>query len=675
MLAPTLRRLDPLELHLALVTGAGLGLAVAFALRDGHDVLSQASASLWLFAAFVIVGELLPIRIPGRSDDEFTVSTSFAFALLLTAGAPAAVLVQVIGSLLGDRRQRKPLRVALFNASQYAIALTLSGLVLDRVAGIPAPEPPYFGPDAIPAVLLGALVFFGVNQTLAGTVQALAAGRGLSASLWPDLRCHAMTAATLLALAPLVVVAAGFSPALIPLLALPLWAVYRGGRQALLNEHQALHDWLTGLPNRALLRDRIQQGVLACRRDGQCGAVMLLDLDRFKDVNDNLGHRYGDLLLQQVGPRLRDAVRESDTVARLGGDEFAMLLPGVGEDAVAQVAAKIVEALERPFVVDGATIDVGASVGAACYPGHGDDVDTLLQHADTAMYLAKEAGSGWELYDRQHEGRRSGKLALAAELRRALERGELVLHYQPKADLHSGRVTSVEALVRWQHPARGVLGPMEFIPVAEQTGLIGPLTRWVLGEALGQCAAWRDQGLDLSVAVNLSARNLLDSRLPDDVAGMLGRNRLGAASLELEITEGAIMTDPVRARTVLERLSTMGIRLAIDDFGVGHSSLAYLGRLPVDEIKIDRSFVMGMGEDRGDAVIVRSTIDLGRNLGLEVVAEGVETNEAWEQLAKLGCDRAQGYFLTRPLPASDVACWIAEWHRGGSPVSSLAAAS
>jgi EAL domain-containing protein (putative c-di-GMP-specific phosphodiesterase class I) len=332
---------------------------------------------------------------------------------------------------------------------------------------------------------------------------------------------------------------------------------------------------------------------------------------------------------------------------------------------------KVVEALERPFEIDGVTIDIGASVGVARYPAHGEDVDTLLQRADVAMYLAKEAGSGWELYEARHDGHSRGRLALVGELRRALERNELELHYQPKVELAGGRLTGVEALMRWRHPVRGLVPPGEFIPLAEQTGLIRPLTRWALDEALGQIAAWRSQGLHLSVAVNLSARNLLDPDLPADVERTLVRRGLDASALELEITEGSLMSDPARAQEVLTRLRAIGIRLAIDDFGVGHSSLAYLGRLPVDDIKVDRSFVQGMADDPGDAAIVRSTIELGRSFGLGVVAEGVETPAAWKRLAEMGCDRAQGYLLSRPLPPAELPQWASGWRgRGGlAPVA------
>ena len=444
-------------------------------------------------------------------------------------------------------------------------------------------------------------------------------------------------------------------------------------RQAEENEYLALHDALTGLPNRTLFRDRVQQAILTAKREGASAAVLLMDLDRFKEINDTLGHHSGDVVLQGVGPRLRTLLRESDSVARLGGDEFAVLLPKVADAAAAvDVAARIRATLERPFDVSGLSLETDASIGIALYPDHGTDVDTLIQRADVAMYLAKDAHTGQEVYAAEQDAYSPARLTLLAELRRALDERELVVFYHPKADLQTGRVRGVEALARWQHPERGLLPPDEFIPLAEHTGLIRALTRYVLDEALRQCSRWRQDGLELAVAVNLSGRDLLDLQLPDDVVRLLEKWNLDPTCLELEITESTILGDPARAKTVLCRLSEMGVRLAIDDFGSGYTSLAYLKRLPVDELKIDKSFVMNMISDENDAVIVRSTIDLGRNLGLGVVAEGVESAEIWDELGALGCDVAQGYFLTRPIAADALTAWL---RTAAAAVPPLAAAS
>jgi diguanylate cyclase (GGDEF)-like protein len=429
--------------------------------------------------------------------------------------------------------------------------------------------------------------------------------------------------------------------------------------QAATNEHQALHDALTDLPNRTLFHDRVGQALAAARRDHLPVAVMIMDLDRFKEVNDTLGHASGDELLKQAGVRLRAALRESDTVARLGGDEFGVLLPKVVDSAAAvSVARKLRSALEEPFTIHGLALQIEASIGIALYPEHGDDVHSLLQRADVAMYEAKEHPAGCEVYARERDEYSPDRLTLLTELRRAIDHGELVLHYQPKAELRGGGIKGVEALVRWSHPTRGLVPPDEFIPLAQKTGVIVPLTFFVLNEAVRQARTWQLEGLDLCVGVNLSARNLLDVHLPDTVGELLARWEVPPSLLELEITESTILADPIRAMHVLSRLSGMGVRLAIDDFGTGYSSLAYLKRLPVDALKIDKSFVQGMESDENDAVIVRSTIDLGRNLGLQVVAEGVETAEAWRQLLVLGCDYAQGYYLSRPVPAAELAAWI-----------------
>jgi len=431
-------------------------------------------------------------------------------------------------------------------------------------------------------------------------------------------------------------------------------------RQAAASHHQALHDPLTGLPNRELFADRVGQAIRSADRQLRPAALLLLDLDRFKDVNDTLGHHHGDRLLGEVATRLTGVLRQVDTVARLGGDEFAVLLPEVDAAGAPAVAEKLRVALHQPLTLDGVGIDLDASIGIAVYPDHGGDAAELLQHADVAMYAAKQTHAGFVIYDASVDQHSPRRLALLGGLRRALERDELVLHYQPKADLRSGRVLGVEALVRWQHPEHGLLGPGEFIPLAERTGLIHPLTRWVLDAALRQAAEWRRAGHELSVAVNLSTRSLLDRDFPDQVADRLAAWGVPAGCLMLEVTESAVMADPALALEVLGRLHALGVGLALDDFGTGYSSMAYLKALPVDELKVDRSFVGHMASSNSDAVIVRSTIDLGHNLGLHVVAEGVETRDAWEELKALGCDTAQGYHLGRPMPAADVERWLGQ---------------
>jgi diguanylate cyclase (GGDEF)-like protein len=419
--------------------------------------------------------------------------------------------------------------------------------------------------------------------------------------------------------------------------------------------HQALHDALTGLPNRTLLHRRAARDL----RGDDPAAMLLIDLDRFKEVNDTLGHDYGDALLVDVAERLGAALRRGDTLARLGGDEFAVLVAGAPDRGVViELAGRLQEALRRPFALRGVAVELEASIGVALYPEHGDTIGRLLQRADVAMYDAKRHRRGVATYSADRDPYSADRLGLLAELRSAIERDELVLHYQPKICLATGELRGVEALVRWQHPTRGLLGPDAFVPLAERTGAVADLTRWVVGHALAQNRAWRERGIDLPVAVNLAAANIVDVTLPGAIGALLGRYEVPADRLVCEISEHTVMADPVRASAVLDGLRELGVGLSLDDFGTGHSSLSYLKRLPLDEVKIDRSFVAGMADDENDAVIVRSTIDLARNLGLRVVAEGVETAEIIDALSELRCDIAQGDHISRPLPADALDGWL-----------------
>ncbi len=429
-------------------------------------------------------------------------------------------------------------------------------------------------------------------------------------------------------------------------------------REARISE-LAYADPLTGLPNRALFNDRIGQAVRAAQRSKSQLAVLTMDLDRFKHVNDTLGHHMGDLLLREVAYRLHRALqRRTDTVARLGGDEFAVLLPTEGLDGARLVARKIIEVLSAPLTIEGHPVDVGASTGIAVYPVHGADADTLLRRADVAMYSAKRAGTGFEVYDPRHDQNTPARLSLLGELRQAVEHDELSLLFQPRISLGAKAAQSAEALVRWNHPERGVVLPELFVPFAEQTGYIKAVTRWVLNCVLWQCAAWRARGIELRVSVNISARDLHTPDFPRLLAELAGAHGLKPDAVSLEVTESAVMEDPAHALEILERLHAMGVRLAIDDFGTGYSSLAYLKRLPVDELKIDKSFVMGLVRDRDDAAIVRATIDLAHHMGLAVTAEGVEEASVLETLRRLGCDQAQGDYISPPVPVAALERWL-----------------
>jgi diguanylate cyclase (GGDEF)-like protein/PAS domain S-box-containing protein len=419
--------------------------------------------------------------------------------------------------------------------------------------------------------------------------------------------------------------------------------------------YQALHDPLTGLPNRTLLADRLDRALAASRRRGRSAGLLLMDLDRFKEINDTLGHKAGDQILEQVARRLQVVLRDSDTVARLGGDEFAIVVPDIdGVEEAELVTTKVLEVLDGPFELGGLALHVDASVGIAVAPAHGNDAALLLQRADVAMYRAKGLVSGYAVYAAEEDENRLQRLALMAELRAAVEDDQLALHYQPVVAGATGEVVGVEALVRWRHPERGVLPPGWFIPLAEQTGLIKPLTLWVLDAALRQVRRWRQEGIQTNVAVNLSARLLHDPDLLAHVSWSLSDAELEADVLDLEVTESAVMANPEGALEVITDLSRKGVRFTIDDFGTGYSSLGYLKRLPVHQIKIDRSFVVDMLDDESDASIVRSVIELAHGLGVLVVAEGVEDAATHDRLVSYGCDYLQGFFLGRPVVPAEI---------------------
>jgi diguanylate cyclase len=433
------------------------------------------------------------------------------------------------------------------------------------------------------------------------------------------------------------------------------------------NRILALTDDLTGLANRRAFYAHAEDRIAAAIGAGRSTVLLLIDLDRFKELNDTLGHAAGDDLLRQLAERLTRVMPASALLSRLGGDEFVVLMPaGSGADAARTAARRLREALEEPFELDGLRTSVRASVGAAIAPVHGADRATLLRHADIAMYSAKARRTDIEIYAPDEDEHSRERIALGGRLPDAMELDELVLHFQPKVELTTGRVTGVEALVRWRHPERGLLGPREFLPLAEQHGLMHRMTLHVLGLALRQQAAWRRGGVELQTAVNISAANLLDPRFPVDVADLVARHRAPAGSLVFELTEDTVMADPERALDALAQLGELGVGLALDDFGTGYSSLAQLKRLPVQELKIDRSFVLDMVADSDDAVIVRSTVELARNLGLRVVAEGVETAAAYEQLARYGCHAVQGYHVSGPLPAPQLVAWLRRWEAAGA---------
>lgn len=665
----TLTGKRPLHLYVAFVVTLGLTAFLVQFVRLS-DELSQ--PAFWMLAAFVVLSEVFPIRVQRASGavEEITTSTTFSFALLLLLGMAAAVVVQGTASLADDALRRKPSWKFLFNIAQYSVALTAAGMVFEAVAGGPD-SPPLVDSSNLVSILIAAGVFFIVNNALIDIAIALEEGRPVLSAFLTNLGFQAFTDAVLLGLAPIAAVTADTHVALVPLLVLPIVAVARGassslrnarladelGRQAREMRHQATHDTLTQLPNRSLFLDKLTHAV---ERDGAgtMVAVLLMDLDRFKEINDTLGHHNGDVLLQQVGARLCEEVGSNITVARMGGDEFALLVQPDSLSQAVSVAERVMDCFQRPFVLNDLPVEAAVSIGMAFYPEHGTNANVLVQRADVAMYHAKGARTGFAVYVPEDDPYSLARLSLVPELREAVKTGELTLHYQPKVALQTGHVHGVEALLRWKHPRLGSVGPDRFIPLAERTGLIKQITLFVLDESMRQAHEWRNDGIEIDVAINLSAYSLHDLTLTNDIGYMLTKWKVPAGSVELEITESALMSDPVRAAATLHELTDMGLKVAIDDFGTGYSSLSRLRELPVSTIKIDKSFTLGLPRSEDDAAIVRSTIDLAHNLGLAAVAEGVESETVWRRLLELGCDFVQGNHVSRPLPAEVLTAWI-----------------
>jgi diguanylate cyclase (GGDEF)-like protein len=642
------------------VSVIGLCLLAVIAVTRAAGVLEHADALFALFALAILIAELFPVDLP---DDrgQVSFSTSFAFALLLTDGVAAVVLVHALALALADALRRRPVERLVFNVAQYAISWAVAGGLLVALTGdLPDREGlQYLDARWIPALVGSAVAFLLVNTALASAPPAFTHGVNPLRAMRVDLGFHAWSTVVLVALVPVILAASQYSLWLLPLLGIPLVAIQLGSRQAVINEQLARTDALTGLPNRVHLTRSLREALRrADHASGRVG-VLIVGLDRFKELNETLGHTRGDLVLQEAGRRLAALARPGEVVARLGGDEFALILGPVDRrEGCVRVAEAVIARLREPAEVSGVALDIGASVGIACFPDHGRSVDALLRHADVALDKAKTSRRDWVVYQHDFDEHSLERLAILGELRRGIDRGELLLHFQPQIELATGTLRGVEALVRWRHPERGLLAPQEFIALAEHTGLIRPLTLWVVQAALNQADDWRAAGLDLPVAVNLSVRSITQE-LPADLSRILHR-REREASLELEITETVGMEDADEALAVLGELTRLGIRLSVDDYGTGFSSLAYLKRLPVSALKIDRSFVTEMDHDESDHAIVRSTIDLARHLGMEVVAEGVETEQAFEELRQLGCHLAQGFLISPPLPSHALEKWLAE---------------
>ncbi len=612
-----------------------------------------------LFAG-VMLCELMPVKIPRRGgDEEITLSTSFSMALMLAGGLAPALIAQLAASGVQDRVAGKPWWRVRFNIGQYTLAMAGAWTVMRILSAAPHVGTAHpFSSSDLPGMIVAAGIFFWVNTTVVGTAVSLYQGVPTGQYFSNDPLFVLVTGVVMLMLAPIVFAAAAFSVVLVPLCLAPVVAIYNAMTRGARNEYAARHDSLTGLVNRSAFRDELAEVL----NDDARGCVLLIDLDRFKDVNDTLGHRYGDLLLEQVAERFRAGVGGDARIARLGGDEFAVVSPiGDCEDAF-RLARQLAIALRDPFQIEQMVVDVQASVGIALFPEHGSGVETLLQKADVAMYRAKETRAGVALYEERHDHHSPAKLALTAELRTAIQERGIVVWYQPELDLETGSVLALEALVRWEHPNLGLLRPKSFVKMAERTNLIKPLTDKVIELALSQVAAWAELGLEITVAVNISAQVLVDHEFTGRVMAALAKAAVPPQALKLEVTESALMADPVIARQVLKELDRLGIAISIDDFGTGYSSLAYLADLPVSEVKIDQSFVSRMADGSSETIIVNSTITLAHHLDLRAVAEGVEDPSMLAELESLGCDAAQGYAISRPMTGADATRWLTTTH-------------
>ncbi|GAA3425135.1 putative bifunctional diguanylate cyclase/phosphodiesterase [Streptosporangium sandarakinum] len=658
---------SPLWTYLTAVITVGFAILAGaqWWLGPAEMLVLARSPMFWMLTVLVVLGELRPVLLSSSTSVGGTYpSTMFIFAALLHYGMPVAVLIQAIGIVVNAAVTRRAWHRVMFNIAQTTLACAAAGAVLEVLG-----HPPVTAGGRTPegsvllAIALAGLAYFTVRGLLVSGAVALHERRSVRRVVRAAIGHQSLVYAGLIGLAPPIVVVMNHSPALVPLFVAPMAAVYFTATLSLRRDHQAMHDGLTGLPNRKLLVLRTEEA-LAEARQGERVGLFLLDLDRFKEVNDTLGHPVGDRLLQIVAHRLTHSVRPGDVVARLGGDEFAVLLPSV-RDAVAarEVAARLRVALTEPVRLEGMTFDLDASVGIALYPDHAPDFELLMQRSDVAMYLAKEGRTGVETYVAEKDRNSPDRLNLLGDLRRAIDRSELRLYYQPKLDLAVGEVRGVEALLRWRHPERGMISPREFVPMAEQSYLMRHLTQYVVDAALEQAAHWWHAGLHEQISVNVSARDLLDSALPDRLEAGLAYHRLPPKAIQLEVTERVLMTDQSYTADAVRALVALGVPLALDDFGTGYSSLVRLQRLPVSEVKIDSSFVRRIGQSADDERIVRSIVDLVRSLGLRSVAEGVESAEVADRLTGMGCDLAQGRLFAGPMPAAEATAWLHE-HRG-----------
>jgi diguanylate cyclase (GGDEF)-like protein len=640
------------------------------------EQLPDLPTAFWVMAALAVLCDYRPFAPPGpRQSSAVFPSICFTFAIMLAWGIGPAVLVQAAAVVVSSWRLHHAPWRAVFNIAQYAVALGAAEAVtrgIGETVFTVGGRPTWI--DVV-AVVAAATAWFLVKYGTVTIAVRLHSGGNWWRTFRQGVAFESLSIGALLLLAPILVGAASRSVALIPLMLAPLFAVYRMSRLSAEQEHLARLDPLTGLANRkALLAEVHEQATLHTARAAagapdQHFALLLLDLDRFKHVNDALGHAVGDRLLIDVSGRLVDAVDPTDVVARLGGDEFAILTSRLtGADGARALADRIVAALAEPVALDGLPLDVAGSIGIALFPEHGDDFATLMRHADVAMYDAKHRRDTVVVYTPESDHNTPERLSLLGDLRRALDpdltapaAGEITMYYQPQIEIQTGAVVGVEALLRWRHPKRGMVDPEELIKVAEQSAVMRLLTRRVVDDVIEQLAKWQAAGVHLRAAVNVSIRDLHTLEIVDQIRDRLARFEVAPDQLQLEITEGALMADPRRVLATISELAKLGVAIALDDFGTGYSSMQHLRRLPLTEVKVDRSFVLGMATDADDHAIVRTVIDLAGALGLRVVAEGVEDERTWRLLRGVGCHVAQGWFYARPMPADDLVDWLGRY--------------
>ncbi|MEV6836510.1 bifunctional diguanylate cyclase/phosphodiesterase [Streptomyces sp. NPDC051133] len=657
------RHLSWPALPAAVVAAAGFVLGAGFYRAfTGHHALFPCGTVGWALALLtgVIVGHLVML---GRARWWGGTGSGAALTLavlLLYGWVPAGMVSLTVVVLVGIARRHR-WRQGVLHGAVDILGIAAGALLLGAFGRVPSVEEPWrpgsWSIATAPEVVLVAVAYLAVSRGLLWYLHAPRGG-GVPTVARTALVRQGLVAVALLGIAPLVCVVADAQPVLLPLFAIPLIALDSTLWMARARAEEQLRDPLTGLPNRQWLLERIWTALDDAERIGARSALMLIDLDRFRSVNDTLGHLAGDRLLLQIADRLRLALPRGAEAARLGGDEFAVLLPVADSTTSAtRIARGLVSALGSPLDLDGLTLVLEASAGVAVFPDHALDAEGLLRRADVAMYQAKRDRTGVEVYESKRDSNTPDRLGLLGDLRRALDAQEVQLHYQPKVRF-DGQVAGLEALVRWVHPERGKVPPDEFIAIAESSGLMPHLTEYVLETALGQVARWRAQGLRVPVAVNVSPRDVHTPGFAGSVAARLARHGVPAGALQLEITEHVLLEDPQRAADTLAGLTGHGVKMSLDDFGTGYSSLVHLRRLPVSELKIDRSFVARLAVDTEDAEIVRCTVDLAHSLGLLVVAEGVEDDETWERLRDLGCDAVQGWLVAAAMPPEETTAWL-----------------